>query len=545
LPGSKVSEAQLRKTHKVFCDLGGSIRATSKVIGISRNAIRARLARAEEEFGLEWKEQFASGRVTAHKAVVRKLPAKNKVKRYIVTSAQNNTHAHYDFWNNLLAYAAYLDAEVMVSQYTYNKMSYGRGSVKPGREPTADDVADLWYDDCFDGYLTNDKIQLCPDLIFCAELNILPTAIRPLTGLETYAGQSSAIFPHAKIALTSVPALKCNGTKFNYTTGTVTTRNYISKKEGLRADFHHAYGALIVEVNNDGDWWVRQLNASTDGSFQDLDHFVADKTVSDGRTAMAINWGDVHVEVLDDSVRRLNWGAGGILDTLKPIYQFMHDTVDFRTRNHWDRKDPHINYEKFLEGRSNVKEEFDRVRVFLEIEAHREWCKTIVVDSNHDNATERWLREGDYKTDPENAVFFLEAQLLKYKSIRDRVADFHLVEALLRTMGLSEDIRFLREDESFVICDERGGGIECSIHGHLGPNGMKGSPIGLSRMGRKANTGHTHSTQIIDGMYVAGTCSRLKLHYNEGPSSWSHSHVVTYPNGKRAIITAWNGKWRA
>jgi hypothetical protein len=34
--------------------------------------------------------------------------------------------------------------------------------------------------------------------------------------------------------------------------------------------------------------------------------------------------------------------------------------------------------------------------------------------------------------------------------------------------------------------------------------------------------------------------------YNKGPSSWSHSHVITYPNGKRSIITLQkNGNWRA
>ena len=64
-------------------------------------------------------------------------------------------------------------------------------------------------------------------------------------------------------------------------------------------------------------------------------------------------------------------------------------------------------------------------------------------------------------------------------------------------------------------------------------------------MGRKANTAHTHSAQIIDGMYIAGTMSRLRLDWNDGPSSWSHSFIVTYENGKRTIITCYNGKWRA
>jgi len=67
----------------------------------------------------------------------------------------------------------------------------------------------------------------------------------------------------------------------------------------------------------------------------------------------------------------------------------------------------------------------------------------------------------------------------------------------------------------------------------------------LSKIGRRANTGHTHTAQIIDGLFVAGTMTRLRLDYVKGPSSWSHSLIVTYPNGKRTIVTCFNGKWRA
>ena len=54
-----------------------------------------------------------------------------------------------------------------------------------------------------------------------------------------------------------------------------------------------------------------------------------------------------------------------------------------------------------------------------------------------------------------------------------------------------------------------------------------------------------HTAGIIDGVYTAGVSGKLDMEYNKGPSSWSHSHVVTYPNGKRAIITVKNGKWKA
>jgi hypothetical protein len=35
------------------------------------------------------------------------------------------------------------------------------------------------------------------------------------------------------------------------------------------------------------------------------------------------------------------------------------------------------------------------------------------------------------------------------------------------------------------------------------------------------------------------------MKYNKGMSSWSHSHIITYENGKRAMLTVRNGKYRA
>jgi hypothetical protein len=51
---------------------------------------------------------------------------------------------------------------------------------------------------------------------------------------------------------------------------------------------------------------------------------------------------------------------------------------------------------------------------------------------------------------------------------------------------------------------------------------------------------------IREAYYQAGTSSRLDMHYNtRGPGNWAHSHVITYPNGKRAILTMVGPRWRA
>jgi hypothetical protein len=476
-----------------------------------------------------------SGALRARQAI----KAPRGAARYILTGAQNNTHVHAAFWRNLKAYEKRLGAKLYVSQFTYNKASYPARDAKPGTAQ-ASDFDDVWYAPEIAEHIFNDRLELTPSLVFCGEVNILPTAARPLSGFENYTGRASGIFSHAKQHMQSIPALEA--AKFNWTTGSCTLRNYIQKKAGLKAEYQHAYGALIVEVDPDGAWFVRQLRATEDGAFQDLDVIVRDGKVTRGHRVEAINWGDVHVEQMDPVVRQVNWGRGGILDALRPRYQFMHDTLDFKSRNHHEAKDPHEGFRKHVAGMDSVRAELQRVADFLTKEAPRPGCKTIVVDSNHDQALTRWLREAQLQADPLNAMTYLDLQKRVYGAIARGDEAYHLLADVMRTMGV-RGVRFLRPDESFVIC-RPAGGIECGMHGHQGANGGRGSQAVFARVGRRANTGHTHAAGIFDDLVTAGTCSRLRLSYNRGLSSWSHSHTVTYPSGCRAILTLWKGRWR-
>ena len=99
--------------------------------------------------------------------------------------------------------------------------------------------------------------------------------------------------------------------------------------------------------------------------------------------------------------------------------------------------------------------------------------------------------------------------------------------------------RFIGEDESVLI-----NGIEYGMHGHLGPNGAKGSPKNFRQIGRRVNHGHTHTAGIIDGVWTSGVLGKLDMGYNRGPSSWSQTNILTYPNAKRTLITQVGKKWR-
>lgn len=463
-----------------------------------------------------------------------------KVRRYIITSAQNNTPVHEGFWKNLLVYAKYLGAEIIVSTFTYNKAQFGVKSVKAGTGADKADKDPMWFAEEVTPFIKDTRINLAKTLTFCGETNIIPTASRPLSGFETYTGESSGIFPHTKMAMESIPVCKGDPLKFNYTTGCVTLKNYLAMKAGLKADFHHCFGALIVEIDASDDWFVRQINAIDDGSFQDLDVRVSDGTVAGNQKVEAVTWGDVHVARMETPYKDMIWGYRGMKDRLSPSYQFLHDVFDGESVNRHDRGNFHVQYVKHVSRKSSVVEELRQCFYFLNFVVG-EGCQTIVVPSNHDDFLRRWLIEVDYRSDPENARLHLEAQLAFVRSIDDGVEPPNFLQYCIERFGEIDNIKYLALDESFKICK---GQIECGMHGHLGPNGARATPTNLARLGRKANTGHTHSAGIVDGMYVAGTSSALRHGYNKGPSSWSNSHVITYSNGKRAIVTTRNMKWR-
>jgi len=459
---------------------------------------------------------------------------------YIAISAQNNTFVHNKFMDSLEVLAGERNAQILCGTFTYN--TSGFQNLQKGT-----DSEEVWYDPRIKKYILDKPVMLCNDLMWCGELNILPTAVNPLSGLHSYTRAASAIVPHAKLQLESIPTHKSLPAKIMYTTGAVTKRNYIQKKAGQKAEFHHAFSALLIEVDKEGDFFVRQLNAETStGCFYDLDKYYTPNGVYNSNYVEAINWGDLHSEKKDVEVYDLAFGrnSNSMIDTLRPKFQFANDLADFTSRNHHSIGDPYFRFKTHIHGNDSVRSDIFNVIATLE-DMNRDFCKTVVVESNHDLALERWLKNADYKIDPENAIFFLECQLKKYKTIEAGDFGFSVFEWAVKNNSKELDhVRFLKTDESFRICDEDGNGIECGQHGHNGANGSRGGVAVFQRLGSRHNVGHTHTATIKDGVYYAGVMAKLDMGYNVGGSSWSQSCIITYPNSKRTIITIKDGKWR-
>jgi hypothetical protein len=477
---------------------------------------------------------IAAGIKTAPDDKRRKLAG----KRFVFTAAQNNTYLHEEFWQSLTRFCTKTGAQLYVSRFTYNKAGWkAHGGVS--NDDASSDNPEIWYDPRIVPYVIDEQVKVAQGLVFCGELDILPTAATPLATLSNYTGPNSGIVPHVKVQLQSLATMKDHDAKFMYTTGACTLRNYIERKAGQVATFHHVFGALLVEVANDGRWFARQLIADDHGIFYDID-------TAYGPTWDAPAWefggsivtlGDIHAEKLDYDTAEV---ASQMISAVQPSHIFLHDLIDFEPRNHHNLNDPHFLARQAIRPVRTVQQGMAAGVSFLHWLTGRHGCKVHVVRSNHDQAFERWLKETSAAYDYVNAGYWHSCNAALYHQISQGNDKFDVFAWAMTMLDAPDDVHFMREDESLVIND-----IEYGMHGHRGPNGARGNPKAFRSLGRKANTGHTHSASIIDGVWTAGVLARLDMGYNAGPSSWSHSHIVTYPNGKRQMITQKGDRWRA
>lgn len=532
----------------------GSLRAAAKALKVSNGSVQKAYRRAVEIGVMQHvalgKKSHAHQKQLLTKQTIKAYRAKKvRHKSYILSYAQNNTEVHAQTFENLQALADAEEARILVSQALYNRSS--QTSRDKGALTGHLARGGVWYDPVLVPYLNNERLEIAKGLTWCGELNISPTAERPLRGLEVYTGRSSMIVPHTRLHMQSIATIGGSGAKFNYTTGAVTMRNYIQRKEGFKAEFNHTYGGLLVTVNEEnGNWWTRQLSATSEGVICDLDRRVEGGKITTGHRVEAISFGDIHVDEIDRIVAEATWGEGGMVDVLRPRFQFFHDVLDFYRRSHHDSKDVYKMFKRFVEGKESVAQEVDGVAAFLEW-AKRKDSQSVVVPSNHDRFMERWLREQDGRRDPVNAEFWSDLNNEFLKHIRQHGEEPNALKLALEMRKDPEwlekqNVFMLNGGESFVICPKHSGGIECGLHFDLGSNGVRGALGVFAKLGRRSNGGHSHSAGILDGAWQAGTKSKLVLPYNRNaPSSWSHSDIITHENSKRQMVTFFDGKWRA
>ena len=366
------------------------------------------------------------------------------------------------------------------------------------------------------------------NLCLCA-IKVSAKQINPLTGLDrlTVQRQASIIVASPKVFLRYVPNMHYDIPPALMTTGAVTENNYdtdryMSKRTSTLAEGDHAYGAVIVEVENENIFHFRQVQASPYNSITDMGiDYLPDGSVQPMNNTVMI-MGDSHTGYHDKELHIAVMEAAlktGV-DTI-----FLHDIFNATSVTHHDKGKGITRAIKSRENKLDLKLECTAIRNYLHnIILHG--IETYIVPSNHDNMLLRWLEDGGYVNDPLNYEMgvSLAAAAVKGKD--------PLRYAVEEEIGYKEDrVHWLLEDQSCKVY-----GVEVGLHGDRGANGSRGSLQIFEKGLGNCVTAHTHSAAIIRNAFCVGTVGVMDQGYNKGLSSWTRTCCLIYKNGTKQLI---------
>lgn len=271
------------------------------------------------------------------------------------------------------------------------------------------------------------------------------------------------------------------------------------------------------------------------------------RRLASGNRVKAVTFGDIHIPSLAPDVFGALWGrdGGSLAKALRPEYQFIHDLMSFEMASRHVDGDPIHRARMAAAGHCSIRWQVQEGAKFLRA-IERDTYRPIMIKSNHDDRLMQLARKDVDRMDTGNAEYWHECNLALLRAIREGDEVFNLCRWALKNEDARafEGIDFVPMGGSFVICQDSGG-IVCGMHGHQGPKGSRGMAVGLAKMGTRLTIADERSPQILDGVYIAGMSGDLDKGYDNSPSSWQRSHVVTYANGKRTLITQTpDARWR-
>ena len=447
-------------------------------------------------------------------------------KRFIITWAQNNTPVHKKFIQNIEAYSKHINADIHIIAGRYKNPT----SVWSSQQETEE----IW-DASIVKYLDANRHNIHKFLSILSDIKIQPTAVNPMTGMQSLSGINSCVFGAPRVQMEMIPVLDGNTPKMMLTTGAATLQNYTDSKSGKMGEFHHTFGFVIVEISDDEIFFARQVTADDkNGNFSDLYYEVKNGNVTQLNNIEAIVLGDLHCGHHDEKVLNSTFT---LMDNLKPKHVILHDVFDGDSISHHQMKDPFVQYGKEVQGTNDLGKEINNMMGILDNFKH--FDNVVVVRSNHDDFVDRWLKNEDWKKQPtfKNAPVYMDlsARLLRqYGNSNENIIG--VIPELIKE-------RFpkfitLGRNASYKVKD-----WELGQHGDVGANGSRGSLLQFRKLNTKIIVGHYHSPGRKDGALAVGTSTKMRVGYNIGPSSWLQSHVIIHTDGRAQHINFIKGKY--
>jgi hypothetical protein len=381
-------------------------------------------------------------------------------------------------------------------------------------------------------YLDANRHDIHKYLSIVSDIKVQPTAVNPMSSLQSISGINSCVVGAPKVQMEMIPVLNNKKPKMMLTTGAITKKNYTDSKSGKIGDFHHTFGFAIVEIEDNENYYVRQVTADNKtGDFTDLIHRVDDTGVNRVDSCLGLVLGDLH---WGHHCPKILKSTMGLISGIKPKEIVLHDIFDGHSINHHEMKDPFIQWAKECNGKNDLRAEIDSMLVGLELFRDH---NVIVVRSNHDDFLDRWLKNEDWKKQPtmKNSLSYMELSMMLLKQHKSKKVKGVIPELIEERFP---NWKTLTRDSSYKI-----GPWEVGMHGDLGPNGSRGSLVSFRKLNTKLIVGHTHSPGRKDGVLVVGTTTKLRVGYNIGPSSWMNSHVIIHNDKKAQHINFFGMKY--
>jgi hypothetical protein len=443
------------------------------------------------------------------------------VKRYVITYCQNDTPVHSGFWAAL----KHLPAKKLVVRGFYHNPTSLYEKYKEEETSWAPELSK---------FLVDEKMEIVPGrLTLHANIRVQPTASNPLSGLEVYAGEASAIIGHTKRAIITV-ATATRMPRLLISTGACTVANYSHSKAGAKGEAHHVIGASIIEVDDSGRFFAFQISWDhRTKSFTHLDTRYSPDGAAKAPPALALIEGDLHAGKEDPAALA---ATDEQLALLRPQQVYHHDTFDNNVRNHHEKKRRSVRYA--LRNAEVKAEVVYSARLVKRRIAAAPWADHRFVRSNHDEALDRWLEEHDGDEDPTNDPYYcaLKARLYDHYEEHGVFPDAWPFE--MERLGVKATF-LKRNDETSKVA-----GINCGFHGDSGINGARGNVQQYRKLGVKVIVGHGHYFYWQDGVMMVGHLSVPDHGYNKLPNGWMQGNGAIYADGKRTTLMIIEGHWR-
>jgi hypothetical protein len=442
----------------------------------------------------------------------------------MVTAAQNKTITNIPMYNNMMAYAEYI-------QKKFNKKVQIVVIPSRYRNPTSPVEADkkkvdMWWDEVVSDHLYYNKIKF-GDVLISATSRIRPTANMPLSGYESLASNNHLVIGHPRLHLKVMPRFKNDPLRLMCTSGYITRKNYSDSKAGDKGYVHHSYGFVMVEKNADGTCHPpRLVKVKDDGSFIDYKYSVSGGDVRVVKNSSAYIWGDIHHRELDMGKFKASMK---LIKELKPDSSIFHDLFDGSTVNPHEKKDLFIKKLKITKGLHLIDVEVEESMEFLEKFVKKFKGQVYVVQSNHDDFLDRHINNENWKNDLHNSEAYL-----KYATIQQTVdlREYGNIYGAVISKRFGDKVKYVKNNESLKIES-----YQCGYHGDHGVNGARGSITSFKRLNTKMIHGHGHSPTMIDGVTMVGVSCKLWQYYNsKGLSSWAFADSIIHKNGKNQLI---------